>query len=71
MLAWNYHYYMWILQAEYMQGIWRPFKNAYELLTQWGRVTHIYVSKLTTIDSDNGFSSGQRQSIIWTNAGIL
>ena len=38
--------------------------------THWGRVTHIYVSKLTTIGSDNGLSPGRRQAIIWTNAGI-
>ena len=35
------------------------------------RVTHICVSKLTTIDSDNGLSPDRRQAIIWTNAGIL
>ena len=40
-------------------------------LTHWGRVTHICVSILTTIGSDNGFSPGRRQAIIWTNAGIL
>ena len=39
--------------------------------TQWGRVTHIYVNKLTIIGSDNGLSPGRRQAIIWTNAGIL
>ena len=39
--------------------------------THWGRVTHICVSKLTIIGSDNGLSPGQRQAIIWTNAGIL
>ena len=39
--------------------------------THWGRVTHICVSKLTIIDSDNGLSPGRRQAIIWTNAGIL
>ena len=33
------------------------------VLTHWGRVTHICVSKLTIID--------RRQAIIWTNAGIL
>ena len=32
---------------------------------------HIYVSKLTIIGSNNGLSLGQRQAIIWTNAGIL
>ena len=40
-------------------------------LTHWGRVTHICVSKLTIIGSDNGLSPGRRQTIIWTNAGIL
>ena len=41
------------------------------ILTHWGRVTHICVSKLTTISSDNGLSPGRRQAIIWTNAGKL
>ena len=40
-------------------------------LTHWGRVTHICVDKLTIIGSDNGFSPGRRQAIIWTNAVIL
>ena len=40
-------------------------------LTHWGRVTHICVSKLTIIGSDNSLSPGRRQAIIWTNAGIL
>ena len=40
-------------------------------LTHWGRVTHICVSKLTTIGSDNGLSPDRHQAIIWTNAGIL
>ena len=34
-------------------------------------MTHICVSKLTIIGSDNGLSPGQRQAIIWTNARIL
>ena len=41
------------------------------LLTHWGRVTHICVSGLTIIGSDNGLSPGRRQAIICTNAGIL
>ena len=41
------------------------------ILTHWGRVTHICVSKLTIIGSDNGLSPGRRQAIIWTNDGIL
>ena len=40
-------------------------------LTHCGRVTHICVSKLTIIVSDNGLSPRRRQAIIWTNAGIL
>ena len=34
-------------------------------------MTRLYVSKLTSIASDNGLSPGRRQAIIWTNAGIL
>ena len=34
-------------------------------------MTHIRVSKLTIIASDNGMSPGRCQAIIWTNAGIL
>ena len=34
-------------------------------------MTHICVSKLTSIGSDNGLSPGRRQAIIWTNAGML
>ena len=39
-------------------------------LTHWGRVTHICVSKLAIIGSDDLYP-GRRQAIIWTNAGIL
>ena len=35
------------------------------------RVTHICVSKLNTIGSDNGLSPDRRQDIIWTNHEIL
>ena len=41
------------------------------ILTNWGRVTHICVCKLIVTGSDSGLSPGQRQAIIWTNAGIL
>ena len=34
-------------------------------------MTHICVSKLTIIGSDNGLSPDRRQPIIWTNAGLL
>ena len=40
-------------------------------LTHWGRMTHICVSKLTIISSDNGLPPDRRQAIIWTNAGLL
>ena len=40
-------------------------------LTHWGQVTHICVSKLTIIGSDNGLTPGRRQAIIWTSAVIL
>ena len=43
----------------------------WHVLTYWGRVTHVCVSKLTIIGSDNGLSPDRRQAIIWTNAGIL
>ena len=42
-----------------------------ELLTHWGRVTHICVSKITIIGSDNGLSPGRSQAIIWTSVGTL
>ena len=34
-------------------------------------MTHICVSELTIIGSDNVLPPGRRQAIIWTNAGIL
>ena len=34
-------------------------------------MTHICVSKLTIIGSDNGLSPERRQAIMWPNAGIL
>ena len=40
-------------------------------MTHWGRVTHICVSNLTIIGSDNDLSPGRGQAIILTNAGIL
>ena len=52
-------------------AIWRLFRLALNVLAHWGRVTHICVSKLTIIGSDNGLSPDRRQAIIWTNAGIL
>ena len=50
----------------------RPkFSIQTKLLTHWGRVTHITVTKLIIIGLDNGSSPGGCQAIIWNNAGIL
>ena len=43
----------------------------YQFLTHCDRTTHGCDGYLTIIDSDNGFSPGRRQAIIWTDAGIL
>ena len=48
-----------------------PAAQDYWYLTHWGRVTHICISKLTIIGSDNGLSPDRRQAIIWTNDGLL
>ena len=40
-------------------------------LTHWGWVTHICISKLTTIGSYNGSLPGWHQAIIWINVEIL
>ena len=49
--------------------ILRAYKG--NVLTHWGRVTHICISKFTIIGSDNGLSPGWRQAIIRNNAGIM
>ena len=41
------------------------------LLNHWGRMTHIWVSELTIIGSNDGLSAGRRQAIILINAKIL
>ena len=56
------------LLGQVMGVCWEHLKMA---LTDWGRVTHICVSKLTIIGSDNGLLPGRRQAIICTNDGIL
>ena len=43
----------------------------FHVLTHGGRVRHIWISKLTTVGSDNGLSPDRRQAITWTNAEIL
>ena len=39
--------------------------------TRWGRVTHVCVSNLTIIGSNNCLSPSRCQAIILTNAGVL
>ena len=53
-------------------GVWLSGSSPSTIaITHWGRVTHICVSKLTIIGSDNGLSPERRQANFWTNAGIL
>ena len=52
-------------------GVTATFFACATQLTHWCRVTHICVTKITIIGSDNGLSPDRRQPIIWTNAGIL
>ena len=54
-----------------IKGIHVKSNTGHASLTHWGRVTHICVSKLTIIGSNNGLSPDRRQAIIWINAGIL
>ena len=49
----------------------KGYHNVVQVAPNKGRVTHVCVSKLTIICSDNGLSPGRCQAIIWTNAGIL
>ena len=60
-------WYQWIMatNAEWVSASCRHH------LTHWGRVTHVCVAKLIIIGSDNGLSPDRRQTIIWTNAGLL
>ena len=72
---------LWLLQIDIFYGIGEQQGNNYDSrttkfcddlgLTHWGQVTHICVSDLTIIGSDNGLSPGRRQAIIRTSAEIL
>ena len=66
----SYVLILWV-SLTYINHVISPKWKTTPLLTHWSRVTHICVSKLTIIDSDNGLSPSRRQAIIWTNAGIL
>ena len=60
-------YWQWTVSHDSLV-LWQGTSN---ILTHWGRETHTCISKLSIIGSDNGLSPGRRQTIIWTNAGIL
>ena len=47
------------------------FCSGLHVLTHWGRVMHIFISKFTIIGSDNGLSPVRHQAIIWTKDEIL
>ena len=51
--------------------MWNTFILVGARLTHRGRATHICISKLTVISSDNGLSPSRRQTIIWANAETL
>ena len=48
-----------------------PCNTLLVVLTHWGLVTHVCISKLTIIGSDNGLVPGWCQAINWTTVGIL
>ena len=67
--------FVWVIMGQWgvsqNVGILVVLVNMCSEITHWGRVTHICVSKLAIIGSDNGLSPDRRQAIIWTNAGLL
>ena len=50
---------------------WLGLTNVCRVVNSSGQVTHICISKLTIIGSDNGLLPHQFQVIIWINAGLL
>ena len=62
---------MWLILEIWWQSSFSIIEKRNPMLNHGGRVTHICVSKVTIIGSDNGLWPGRRQAIIWTNAGIL
>ena len=60
--------YNWFMNRIYLRYSNSLFKVGH--WNYWGRVTHICVSKLTNIGSDNGLSPGPRHAIIWSSTVI-
>ena len=50
---------------------WQSIQITEKYIIRWDRVTHICVSELTIIGSDDGLAPTRCQAIIWTNVGIL
>ena len=68
--------YHWTGDKQLPEAVVNQFNDAYALpdlnvLTHWGRVTHMCISNLTIIGSDNGLLPGRHQAAIWTNAWIM
>ena len=56
-----------LFQTDHLTTQFRALSGTYfsgKFLNHWGRMTHMRVSKLTSISSDNGLSPVQRQAII-------
>ena len=73
-LYWELYFFRHSFHIEYIQDLYLTRGNVYHrtyLITHWGQVTHICVSKLTTAGSDNGLSPDRRLAIIWSNARML
>ena len=72
---WNYPWYSKVsfekMHLKKLPSKLWPFCPSLNMLTHWGRVKPICVSKPNSIGSDNGLLPGRHQPIIWTNAEIL
>ena len=68
--AWNINCMILVISTWAVISINNEY-STYYLLTHWGWVTHICISKQSIIGSNNDLLPGWHQAIIWTNAGIL
>ena len=67
----NSNFFIEEMHLKMLSSKWQPICLSCNVLTHWGQVTYICISKLTIIGSDKGLSPGRHQAIIWTNDGIL
>ena len=67
----KFKYDMVFIQEHVFENVMAVICLSLNMLTHWGRVTHVCVGKQGINGSDNGLSPGRCQAIIWTNAGIL